>query len=163
MEGSIGGHELHPVRMSKYAKWFWQWPADFLDRYAKAGDQHVGRTVCGLPTDKIEFAILPPYFVRSNERVSALVDKAIRLCFGSFPDNLSRVAEFCLASVVYHQGFLRETLPAQHPLFFSSLFLVENLLEELQPHVICKIGDSPNDPIRSTGITNHTENVIRLE
>jgi hypothetical protein len=111
----------------------------------------------------MDFAILPPYFVRSDDTVSALIDKAIRLCFGRFPQNLSRVLEFCLASVVHHQGFLRETLPAQHPLFFSSLFMVENLLEELQPHVTCKIGDSPDDPIRATGITNHTENVIRLE
>jgi hypothetical protein len=31
-------------------------------RYEKAGDMHIGRTVCGLPTDSADFAILPPYF-----------------------------------------------------------------------------------------------------
>jgi hypothetical protein len=31
-------------------------------RYEKAGNMHVGRTVCGLPTDSADFAILPPYF-----------------------------------------------------------------------------------------------------
>jgi hypothetical protein len=30
-------------------------------RYESAGDQFVGRVVCGLPLDSCEFAILPPH------------------------------------------------------------------------------------------------------
>ena len=67
-------------------------------RYESAGDMFVGRTVSGLPTTQAAFAILPPHFKERN----GLVDGMIRDCFPNLPSSAKKVAEFVLASVVYH-------------------------------------------------------------
>lgn len=36
-------------------------------RYEGAGDMYVGRTVCGLPSNKQLFAILPPHFEEKDD------------------------------------------------------------------------------------------------
>jgi hypothetical protein len=115
---------------------------DTYMRYESAGDMFVGRTVSGLPLDKPEFALLPPQFVaRSSE-----VDKAIDSCFNRIPANLRLVAEFCLASVVYHRNFLLDNLPRQHPVF-SCVHMV-----------VCNLGDdtsSASNGLIATGIPPH--------
>ncbi len=42
-------------------------------RYESAGDMYVGRTVSGLPSDDVNFAILPPHFSSHSQ----LVDQAL--------------------------------------------------------------------------------------
>ena len=68
-------------------------------RYEAVGDAFVGRTVTGLPIDSSEFAILPPHF-----------KEALPMC-------MYAVAEFALASVLYHADFLRTNLQRNHPLW----------------------------------------------
>ena len=126
-------------------------------RYSKAGDQHVGRTVAGLPSDRAEFAILPPFFPERDEEVRNLMAS----CFPVLPNELRRVVEFCLASVVYHSTWLQEHLPERHRLRFTRLFTTAGLLERLCSKVKCKLWE-PGDPIRATGITNHTATQLEL-
>lgn len=50
---------------------------DVYLRYESAGDQFVGRTVCGLPPLKSAFGLLPPFFTTLNETF----DTAMAACF----------------------------------------------------------------------------------
>jgi hypothetical protein len=111
---------------------------DIQDRYLKyesAGDQFVGRILSGLPQNESGFACVPPHFEDGDEDV-------MRALFKYFPSytssNLGRLIRFCVASVVYHREFLRKTLPKNHKLFHTSLFLngvvdkrAENVKSEL--------------------------------
>lgn len=87
-------------------------------RYEAAGDYFVGRTICGLPIDAVQFALMAPAFPLGMEAVL----RAIKLCFPNAPPHMYGILEYCLASVVFHQKYLRETLPASHPLWSSPLW-----------------------------------------
>jgi hypothetical protein len=118
-------------------------------QFAAAGDQHVGRTLVLLPSFRPEFAILPPFF-RSDDPV---IDQALDVVFFGFPSNLRGVLRFCLASLVYHVDWLRETLSSEHRLFSSRLFADLALLERLKPLVECRLWKA-GDPFLPTGVTN---------
>jgi hypothetical protein len=102
-------------------------------RYQAAGDMHVGRTVCGLPQSSELFAILPPQFVVADGTVS----EATRATFGDVPQQLQLVAEFALASLVYHYDYIQEKLPSKHVFRQSSLFRSGSLVYELRQRVTC--------------------------
>jgi len=115
----------------------------------------VGRTVCGLPSDKPEFATLPPHF---NERPSPEI---IKTCFHRIPDQALLIGEFCLASLVYHSQWLRNNLPQEHPLFLTALFRNPALLTSLKPHVSTHLLSSPSG-MRATGIPPHVSLLLNL-
>lgn len=126
-------------------------------RYEAAGDHYAGRTVCGLPPTDPDFALLPPFFeTRTSE-----IDGVIAECFPNLPPNLMRVAEFCLASVVYHREFLRATMHKDHPLFFTTLFRT-NKVNSLAPLVVCRLG-RPSDKITATGIPPHVTLLLKIK
>lgn len=129
------------------------------DRYLKyqpAGDMHVGRTVCGLPIEQKEFGILPPHFLEDYD-----ITKYVKLCMPTIPESLLYVAKNCLASVVYHSRFLRETLPHNHRVFSSPLFSDRTIYDYLANKVVC--GYSTNeDPMKPTGLTPNVSVCSRL-
>ena len=137
----------------------WSLPGvqDTYLRYADAGDQHVGRTVSGLPIQSPEFAILPPHFVFHPGTYSQEhLNTAVLRCFGPhLPANLLNIAPMLLASVVYHchTGWIQAHLPAIHPLFLNALFTSPsgNMYRVLEQHVICKL-PANGDAIPATGI-----------
>lgn len=118
-------------------------------RYEGAGDQHVGRTVTGLPPNKADFAILPPHFKHKTETVK----QAVRDCFPNAPSPTilsPEVLEFCLASVVHHSDYIRANNP-RHPVFQSALFSDPRLVDDLKPLVVCRLAE-PTDRIQPTGV-----------
>jgi len=119
-------------------------------RYEAAGDMYVGRTVSGLPTSQASFAILPPHFKERTE----LVADMIRICFPNLPSNANYMAEFVLASIIYHHTFLENTLPSHHRLFYSPLFRDRSALEKLKNLVECRL-NLPGDSMVATGIPPH--------
>ena len=102
-------------------------------RYDSAGDMHVGRTVCGLPVNKTNFAMLPPHFVEVND----LIENTLSQAFPSYPANLKYVLEHCLASLVYHEEYLRQTLHPNHILLNSYLFRSNTAMNQLKEFVVC--------------------------
>eukprot|EP00611_Tribonema_gayanum_P002677 TRINITY_DN1201_c0_g1_i3.p1 TRINITY_DN1201_c0_g1~~TRINITY_DN1201_c0_g1_i3.p1 ORF type:complete len:378 (-),score=33.71 TRINITY_DN1201_c0_g1_i3:50-1183(-) len=103
----------------------------------------------GLPMTSPDFMIMPPMFSRFSQEglaisgVTELILSAITAGFGEHvPDNLLRVAEHALASVLYHWEFLRGTLPANHRLFANVLLLDNARRTQLQQLVICFMGNS---------------------
>jgi hypothetical protein len=123
---------------------------DTYMRYESAGDMHVGRTVCGLPCDSHEFAILPPSFNQVDEEVKA----AIALCFPRLPVNLHLVAEFALASVVYHHDYIIRVVPTNHPILSTVLFREPSFLATLSAKVHCHLHDATNE-MKATGVPPH--------
>eukprot|EP00834_Sanchytrium_tribonematis_P008005 NODE_831_length_3642_cov_0.596669.p1 type:complete len:758 gc:universal NODE_831_length_3642_cov_0.596669:113-2386(+) len=121
-------------------------------RYDSAGDMHVGRVVSGLPLESPKFAILPPFF-KQQDKNDETVKTAVNDLFPNIPTNLKRVAEFCLASVVFHSDYLRNNLPNNHNLFSNALFRNRRLLDTLKAQIECRLGkDDDDDPITATGI-----------
>lgn len=116
-------------------------------RFAAAGDQHVGRTVTGLDPMSPDFAILPPFFVEHTTAVT----RAINVSFPNAPAKLMETLEFCLASLVYHETWMRETMPSNHPVFASPLWRSE-FMSQLRPLVQCRIYKE-GDRIKPTGVT----------
>lgn len=119
-------------------------------RYSDAGDMHVGRTVVGLPPMSAKFATLPPHFTDGGQ----LVDSAVELMFPNRPVSLNFVLEHCLASLVYHSDYLR-TLPKNHPVLSTPIFLDEQLLNNLRARV--KTGYMKEQGMAATGIPPHVK------
>lgn len=127
-------------------------------RYEAAGDMFVGRTLAGLPADQAEFAILPPFFMTRNE----IIGTTIKACFPKLPENCLEVAEYLLASLVYHKDFLLNSLPKKHRLFTTYLFINRDLLDSLSRMVECRLGNS-SDNIRPSGIPPHVSQLNVLK
>ncbi|KAG7357915.1 hypothetical protein IV203_014531 [Nitzschia inconspicua] len=79
---------------------------------------------------------------------------ATTTCFPSLPSCAVQVAEFALASVVWHVEFLEQTLPPNHRLFFTPIFRDREQLMELKSLVTCRL-NSPGDTIVATGVPPH--------
>ena len=116
-----------------------------LDR--AIGDQYVGRTATGLPLDKAEFATLPPYFRWSDGDERAFVSSYISEMFPGITTKLYLVAEYAVASVVYHSEFLMKTLPKEHALLATCLFTQQGILQRMKKMVTVE-----GDGRRCTGI-----------
>jgi hypothetical protein len=114
---------------------------------APGGDQFAGRTLAGAPVNTIQFALLPPHFGPA----SRVVCDAMRACFPT----LSKIPAVvpilynCLASLVYHSEWIKETFDRRHPIFHTVLFRQQRLLPQLRPLVFSGL-ESPH--MRATGI-----------
>ena len=111
------------------ARWSMGIIQDTYLRYEAAGDQYVGRVVCGLPLSSPKFAVLPCQVDCSVEESNKMVEAV----FPSIPGKLHCMARFFAASILYHSKFLTNYLPKTHP-FCTSLCLtsseVPSLLEK---------------------------------
>lgn len=140
-----------PNMAAVYTRGGWTLPG-VLDRYmkyAKAGDQFVGRIIAGLTPNTVEFATLPPHFTRIDSASVDKINAAVDLCFPLLAcghANLRTVVTHLLASVVYHRKWLRDTLPPNHALFNSAAFS-SGVVDDLAPLVGLE-----SDLMRPTGI-----------
>eukprot|EP00963_Diacronema_lutheri_P009074 scaffold805_cov412-Pavlova_lutheri.AAC.1 len=86
-------------------------------RYESAGDQYIGRIVAGhAPSSGSRFAQLPPHFSPGVD--TAIVRRLARLTFPAFGKTLAldAVLEHLLATLLFHESWIHETLPLVHPL-----------------------------------------------
>ncbi|KAI9906950.1 hypothetical protein PsorP6_016688 [Peronosclerospora sorghi] len=113
---------------------------------------YVGRTVCGLPSDRPDIALLPPRFRNGS---TDTINSALDLCFPGLPANLRLIAEHALASVIFHRDYLKRTVPAGHPLLKTLPFRSDaELIQELEDCVVCTLPD-PEEGLRATGVPPH--------
>lgn len=142
----------------------WKFPGvgDTYIKHQDAGDQHVGRTVSGLPFMEAAFACLPPFFLNPPDCIEAAFQLAYpTLAAGDDPLalQLRTIGYFCLASLIYHSDSLRAVLPSNHPILSTAFFQHPSLISTLKTSVICRnyiIGD----PITPTGLPAY---VVQLE
>ncbi len=133
------------------------------DRYifgGAGGDQIVGRTICGLPTNSPEFATLPPHF--SNEDLILLEQigwSKIVPCYDLFPQGFKKVVPYLLASVIFHIEFLHSKLPPEHPLWLQPWFTREfggkTLPQYFGGKVLTGCGMCREANMQATGIPSH--------
>jgi len=123
-------------------------------QYQSAGDQYVGRTVCGLNSLDPSFAVLPPCFKQDVD--PSLIHSILKTCFSRFDDvtpELRKVLTMTTASVIYHMQWLSDNLPPDHCLFSTALFS-SDFGEPLSDLVECHTW-RPGDIIKATGIPPH--------
>jgi len=93
-------------------------------QYEKAGDQYLGRVVCGLDVNNVSFAVSPPFFdaeSKTLEKIHTLLkDYAVR---GDLvTPHMRRVFYFCFASLSYHRDFVAANLHQRSKLQASPFF-----------------------------------------
>ena len=86
-------------------------------RYEAAGDQYVGRVVCGLPISSSQFAALPPQF----DCCIHTADEIVKLFFLGLPNTLYCAGKYFAASILYSFDKLKQHLNPSNPLL-SALF-----------------------------------------
>lgn len=124
-------------------------------RYERAGDQFVGRTVCGLPLCSTQFATLPPHFTALNDTVK----DAITTLFPYLSTIPSMMPVLCLAlaSLVWHSDWIRANVHRSHPVRSTYLLRTPALLQSLKCLVTCGI-KSP--VMTATGIPPVTDILV---
>jgi hypothetical protein len=131
------------------------------DAYFFAGDgqdQLCGRMVCGLPFNDESFAVLPPHF---STAVQAVLDidmwREVVDGYDNYPDGFKTCFPYLLATLLYHEDYLRAHLYDAHPLWNSRVFANNPHLPLLRAEgaVLTGIGCCPDTNMRATGIPPH--------
>jgi len=95
--------------------------------YEAAGDQFCGRVLSGLPVNSFKFASVGPRFIFNKDTVDSIdlqnqINACVQLCFMSSPRNFDAILTHGLASLICHQNFLQQLLPANHRFLSSAFF-----------------------------------------
>lgn len=109
-----------------------------MDRYSKyqeEGDQFVGRCCAGLPQMDERFAIVGPFFKSQDAQDAQYLISCIKDFFPNCPPLLRKVAEFCLASLVYHFDYLNVSLAHNSPIRSTILFTQPIYMQKLKDWV----------------------------
>jgi len=141
------------------AGWTMPGVASSYIQYESAGDQYVGRTVCGLNPADSSFAVLPPRF-RQDYDAEPLLNKLFADYGGATPE-MRKVLKMTTASVIYHMEWIRNNLPSDHPIFLSALFR-DNFDRPPSEMVECHTWEL-GDVIKATGIPPHVGIILRVK
>ena len=136
---------------------------DVYLRFSDPGDCYAGRILAGLPVDSMTFMAMPPHFLPTTNKEK--MDIALKENFGPI---LSTHPEYkwllvrLLASLIYHEDYLRKVVIAipSHP--FSSIPILNNI--ELTTYLKKLISIKPSAVIPiPTGIPPHVKQIEKLE
>ena len=125
------------------------------DRYLFAGaggDQLTGRVLSGLPFNDASFASLPPHF--TAEGLAKIRWTTVLPLYTRIPETFKRALPYLLASICFHEQWLRSTLPAHHPLFHTHLFASGDV-QMLRMFVVAGRNRCPLTSVIATGIPPH--------
>jgi hypothetical protein len=126
-------------------------------------DQVCGRLVCGLPYHDYSFSMLPPHFDReTNLRLDGNFWRTVIHNYAVLPASFQRILPYLLASILYHDDWLRQTLPSTHPVFLSGIFTQNELLVDLKSKVLTGVGFCVETQMRATGLPIHLAITKRL-
>eukprot|EP00834_Sanchytrium_tribonematis_P008383 NODE_965_length_2851_cov_0.895712.p1 type:complete len:731 gc:universal NODE_965_length_2851_cov_0.895712:286-2478(+) len=160
---AASGTTASPSALAIHLRAGWSF-AGVQDRYIHveaAGDQYVGRTVCGLPILDSKFATSPPFFKTTPNDLNEIISQN----FINLPSSLYRVAEYCLASLVYHRNYLFRVFEPTHPLFNSAIFRSTTQMNNLADLVVIDVGNMTTSEriINLTGIPPHISLLVKLD
>jgi hypothetical protein len=137
------------------------------DRYIFSGegaDELCGRMVALLPFNDESFGVLPPHF---PEAISKLLTQefweAIIPGYMNYHVGFRAGFPFLLASLIYHEDFLRENLSEDHILWKAPVFAQNPLLDQLRGTVLLGIGYCKETGLRATGIPPHLAIAAKLK
>jgi hypothetical protein len=154
--GSTSGPGI--VQVSLRMGWLLGGVSDRYLRFERAGDQHVGRVVAGLPQDSPDFALLPPHLLRAD----AWTDSVLHEAFPTLTkiERLKPVLYLCLASVCHHYEFLNQHLHAKHQARNSCIFTRPDIAAGVRERLITGLR-SP--VLTATGIPSTVVNMVYLQ
>ena len=160
---------LNPPPLSSVAhrgEWSQGTVQDIYFNFAQPGDHYVGRMLAGLDPNSTRFRVLPPHFTCGLE--NPYVKQALDMCFGRIlkaREDLSYLPGFflrLLASIVYHEHWIRRILQkdSKHP--FGNIYFFEHteLLKNLRDLVTT---DATTNMQLPTGIPTHIDLNNKLE
>ena len=125
------------------------------DRYLFAGaggDQLTGRVLSGLPFNDSSFSSLPPHF--GQDGLDRIQWDSILPLYARLPETFKRALPYLVASICYHEQWLRSILPAHHPLFATYLF-ASGCVSSLKGFVIAGRSRCFITGMQATGIPPH--------
>ena len=131
---------------------------DIYYNFALPGDHYVGRILAGLDPSNTTFRVLPPHFTCGLE--NPYIKEAMELCYGKILksrknlDFLPGIFLLFLASIVYHETWLKNFILHNKKHAFSNLFILQNtdLLQNLKKLVTIEPTDNMSRP---TGVPTH--------
>lgn len=87
-------------------------------------DGLIGRTLSQLPAGELAFNMRAPHFLK--HQIDAIEWSELLPHYNTLPPNFKNVVPFLVGSIVYHEQWLRDTLPSDHPIFRSRLFTLHS-------------------------------------
>lgn len=112
--------------------------------------------VAGLPFDSEKFATLPPHFkTETLLKMNTTFWTNIVGDYIKYPNGLRTALPFLLASVIYHEEYLKANLHKNHPIFKSRVFTNNNIIHELRGQTITGVGRCKFTEMRATGVPPH--------
>ena len=142
-----------------------KWSLGFKDRYilfCGGNDHFLGRVLAALSLNKL-FASLPPHFTQAGLVELAKHDWNIILPgYDNYPPSFQTTIPFLLASLIWHEPFLRSNLDRAHPLFGTNLFAHGSIMDALRPHVVTGIGRCADTGLEATGVPSQIEIVSEV-
>lgn len=129
------------------------------DKYifvSEGADQFCGRMVNGSDFTSETFATLPPHFI--NEVRALLTDQfweTILPGYHGSPAGWKKCCEYLLASLLFHEDFLRGFLPENHPIWRSGIWQLGDDKDQLKNGILTGIGRCPHTGMTATGIPPH--------
>ena len=131
---------------------------DIYIKYEAAGDQYVGRLLCGLPVNSSDFATVGPRFVldgAAHDENTARINVFVQSCFLSRPpENWLAILTNCVASLLFHFDWLLDRFPNTHRI--RNCYLFKSNVADLR--LIAKCGQPWTDDfhgVTATGIPPH--------
>jgi hypothetical protein len=127
---------------------------DVKDRYIHSGDgndQLAGRVLAGLPITDSNFGSLPPHFRSLDLEFSW---NELLPGYENYPESFQTCLPFLLASIVYHEDWLKRNLHHNHPIFLQRIFS-GGYVSRLKALVVTGSGTDPDCGMVATGIPHH--------
>jgi hypothetical protein len=102
---------------------------DIYMRYVTSGDEFVGRCLALLSVLRTDFATSPPHFVVDAPWIDE--SRLLQFPMVGLVVGFEKITRMCLATLLFHSGWLRDTLVANHVFLVSSyLHRSEELLSK---------------------------------
>jgi len=136
----------NPVQVYLRCEWSLGKVKDQYVFSTRGGDKLTGRAASGLPSNHVDFTLLPPHF--SPAFAQTIPYDSIVANHSLYPARFRTVFPFLIASLAYHREFLNETLSQSHGLRHSRVW---SKLEEYAAHVHVGHGENRVTGMRATG------------
>ena len=129
-------------------------------------DGWAGRILSLLPPLLSSFAVLPPQFDKDLlTKITPEFLSDIIPGYNSLPVEFLPTLPFLLASLFFHENYLKSIFPNSHPLWLSRVFSNNILIADMRKIVMDpnKLKLVQNDIISATGVPPHILHNIRME
>lgn len=122
-----------------------------------------GRVLTGLSPNSENFAILPPHFDPADIIGLSVKDWcSVYSDYKNLPDSFQGVIPYLVASLFYHEQYLRQALHPSHPLFLSAVYQCRNpKIIRLRDKVHCQVNEMATGLV-ATGVPQTLHLSVRV-